>query len=512
MTQTSLLIRSLFTIGLMAAIGIGITTAATSSVMAETSQAPTCTWQRAGTASFESYFGAGVVDTNENKLYVYGGVDNRGNDNNTMSSIDYSTATSPSGGTSKNEGSGTRQRYGLAAAYVPNSDAGMKGSIYFMGGADDIGSDTSTTRGSSDTFMYNIETGSFSPVTTSGRNLGERLFHAAAYDPTNNMIVITGGVGDCSMVDSTGGCGNADTNETLYMKLTDTGVVVESGPSGGPNRTYGHTMVYDSTGNRILAFGGTRNGTRGTADMWELPLADLATASWSALGTSGTAPAVAFHTAAFDSVNNRMIVNGGGTANYFSGSEATDRRTRALDLGHASGTPTWVDLGATTNPNERLGGVAGFINTASLTGMVMATGRTKYSTSGEGTTQNPTRNSELLTCTEAVPTTPPPATTTPPPATTPPPGTTPSTPTPVTPTVEPDPDAEVCPNLDTKVPASVIAAALGSPDSVSGWGELCNPSLAPSIWNSRRHNLSLRNPGSPYNPLYNGVVYKCGCP
>lgn len=86
-----------------------------------------------------------------------------------------------------------------------------------------------------------------------------------------------------------------------------------------------------------------------------------------------------------------------------------------------------------------------------------------------------------------------------------------SPPVPTTPPPPPDPEAQACPGLDLHVPASVIAAALGSPDSISGWKELCNPSLPRSIWNTPRQNLGLRNPGAPYNPLYNGVVYKCGC-
>ncbi len=91
------------------------------------------------------------------------------------------------------------------------------------------------------------------------------------------------------------------------------------------------------------------------------------------------------------------------------------------------------------------------------------------------------------------------------------PGSPTSPPAPTTPPPPPDPEAQACPGLDAQVPASVIAAALGSPDSISGWNELCNPGLSRSIWNTLRQHLNLRNSGAPYNPLYNGVVYKCGC-
>ena len=516
MTQASQRIRSILAIGLLFGVGIGIATAGAPVAMADPVQLPECDWERASTSSFETYFGAGAVDSSTNTLWVFGGVDDSGEVNDTISSIDYSTAADPSDGKGKNEGRGLHKRYGMAAAYVPNSDAAMKGSVFLVGGAEDIGDPVSgdDERGENDVWEYNLETGSGSHTDAAGTDLGERIFAAAAYDPTNNMIVITGGVRECSMVNDTEGCGNADNFGTLYMKFTDTGVTMESGPPGGPNRTYGHSMVYDSTGNRMISYGGTRSGSRGTSDIFELPLADLATASWSALGTSGSAPAVAFHTAAYDAGNNFMIVHGGGTAGYFGGSESTNRTTKALNLGDASGTPKWEDLKATTNPNERMGGVGGFIN-ATVVGMVMATGRTKFNDRGDGTDQSSSRNSELLVCGDA-PVEPPVTPVTPvtpvPPTATPDPGGTPATPTPVTPTVAPDPDAIACPNLETKVPPLVIAVALGSPELVSGWQALCNPALPPSIWNTKRHYLSLRNAGAKWNPLYNDVIYKCGCP
>ena len=92
--------------------------------------------------------------------------------------------------------------------------------------------------------------------------------------------------------------------------------------------------------------------------------------------------------------------------------------------------------------------------------------------------------------------------TTAPPTATPDPGgtTTPETPTPVTPTAPPDPEAQACPELDLRVPASVIAAALASPDSVSGWKELCNPGLPRSIWNTPRSAPEPPQPGRPVQP------------
>ncbi len=103
--------------------------------------------------------------------------------------------------------------------------------------------------------------------------------------------------------------------------------------------------------------------------------------------------------------------------------------------------------------------------------------------------------------------------TTAPPSATPVPGTPapPATATPRTPVAPANPNAEACPGLEAKVPTVVIALALASPDRVAGWGELCNPGVPASQWNHTRRQLSLRNPGTPYNPLFNSVVYQCGC-
>jgi len=69
-----------------------------------------------------------------------------------------------------------------------------------------------------------------------------------------------------------------------------------------------------------------------------------------------------------------------------------------------------------------------------------------------------------------------------------------------------------CPSLTNLVPAAVINAALSNPASVQGYNELQNPGVPASPWNVRRTSLSLRNPAIPFHPLYNGLVYKAGCP
>ncbi len=72
--------------------------------------------------------------------------------------------------------------------------------------------------------------------------------------------------------------------------------------------------------------------------------------------------------------------------------------------------------------------------------------------------------------------------------------------------------ASVCPNLDRIVPRAVIDAAVANPSSVQGYDQRCNPNLPMGPSNGKRGRLGLQNPGAPYHPIFNGVVYKCGCP
>lgn len=507
MNQSQVLIRATLAVMASAVVGVVLGTASVTPAQAEPTQGLSCSWDRSGSIALQKYHAASAVVPEENKVYLFGGVDDSGEVQDTMASLDFTGATRPGDATGRNEARGIRKLFGSAAAYVPSSTAGEKGRIYFMGGSDKTGTDTRKERGSNEALYYDAESKSFSAVTFAG-DFGERIFAAAAYDPTNNQIVLTGGVRTCSLVDEEEACGNADTFTTQFIKFDETGsATLVNGPSGGPNNIYGHSLVYDATGNRMIAFGGTRNGSRPSSDLWELPLADPATAKWSSLSAGGRAPTVAFHSAAYDANRNWMVVIGGATTGFMTGSESTSKATFALDLSDPAGA-NWVDLRAATNPTERVGGSAGYIDNGELMGVVHAAGRTAFD-DRDPYSQNTSRNGELLTCEDVVePTTPP----TSPPTTPPPTSDTPGTPvTPTTPPPPPDPEAEACPGLDTQVPAAVIANALGSPDSVSGWKELCQPSKPPSPYNTMRTYLSLRNPGAPYNPLYNSVVYTCGC-
>jgi hypothetical protein len=102
-----------------------------------------------------------------------------------------------------------------------------------------------------------------------------------------------------------------------------------------------------------------------------------------------------------------------------------------------------------------------------------------------------------------------------PPTNTPRPTNTPGGPTPQ-PTTAVPPQPTVAPGscsfIVGRVPAQVINDALANPTSIQGYGQLQNPGVPESPYNVRRTKLSLRNISAPYHPLYNGLIYKAGCP
>ncbi len=77
-------------------------------------------------------------------------------------------------------------------------------------------------------------------------------------------------------------------------------------------------------------------------------------------------------------------------------------------------------------------------------------------------------------------------------------------PTPVT--------AKACPQLQGRVPDAVIADGLANPADVQGWGLPANSSLPVGPSNPPRSWLSLKDYGKAYHPVFNGPVYKAGCP
>lgn len=86
-------------------------------------------------------------------------------------------------------------------------------------------------------------------------------------------------------------------------------------------------------------------------------------------------------------------------------------------------------------------------------------------------------------------------------------------PTALPPTVDPTEDlGRVCPQIIGRVPQAAIQAAIANPAAVAGYNQPHDPAKPLGPNNPLRTWLSLRSLASPYHPLFNGLLFKAGCP
>jgi hypothetical protein len=307
---------------------------------------------------------------------------------------------------------------------------------------------------------------------------GNRFQHAAAYDPIHDAIWVAAG--------ASAGCANppcgAQSLPTNYLAFDATTGAASwhDGPSGGP-RARGGVMVYDSNAKRMIFFGGTVDGTRGSNQLMQLDLSDpdISKAQWSNLASTGVSPAVAVPGAAYDEEHNWLVIYGGAKTEYDEpGAETAETRTFALDLNVAPA--AWRSLN--TSVGERVQPAMEYV--PQHKGVVLSSGRIALPDPPAAFNK---RSIHGLVCTEAEI----------------------ATPTPTR--ASGGGDGEACARLQGKVPQAVIDSALANPASVSGWNLPCNPNLPPGPINPPRRFLGLHNEGARYHPLFNGVVWKCGC-
>lgn len=178
-------------------------------------------------------------------------------------------------------------------------------------------------------------------TTTAGTSPAPRYRHASAYDPTSNTLMLFGG-SDCQ---------NGYFNEVWVLSnansVSGTPTWTKLEPTGNaPSARQTSTAVYDPASNVMVVFGGDAGGTP-FGDLWFLSNANGlgGPAAWSQMTLSGPAPrARSGHSAAYDSVNNRMIVYGG-----YDGTKTLSDAWVLLGANGAAQTPSWTML-APSNP------------------------------------------------------------------------------------------------------------------------------------------------------------------
>jgi N-acetylneuraminic acid mutarotase len=166
-----------------------------------------------------------------------------------------------------------------------------------------------------------------------------RQEHAAVWDPTNNQMLMFGG----HMHES-----NSLNDLWAYRPASNTWTLLAPVGAMPPTR-YGHTTVWDPTNNQMLVFGGATR-LAGTItylnDLWAY---QPGSNTWTQLNPTGTLPAVRqYHMAVWDAAGNRMLVYAGSNSSQSFG-----------DLwAYSPGTNAWAQLPTIGFPNRGPGAVA----------------------------------------------------------------------------------------------------------------------------------------------------------
>jgi len=162
-----------------------------------------------------------------------------------------------------------------------------------------------------------------------------RVYSAGAYDPNTNSLIVFGG----------GNCSNAYLNDVWVLSGANgeqgTPVWKKVATAGvAPSKRESASAIYDSVNNILTLFGGDA-GAGPFNDVWTLSNANGTggTAVWTKLVPTGTPPKARTGASAnYDTVNNRMIIFGG--ANKTS----TLPDTWVLTSPNGIGTPSWVQV------------------------------------------------------------------------------------------------------------------------------------------------------------------------
>jgi hypothetical protein len=179
--------------------------------------------------------------------------------------------------------------------------------------------------------------------------LDERFASAAIYDAATNRLIAFSGASF-----------NAVPNDVLSLADANgmgtpnwTSEIPDGAAGSPPGRTF-HSAVYDEADSRMIVFGGCSfTGefcTKYLNDVWVLTNANGVggVPTWMQLSPAGTPPAPRWaHAAAYDTVNNRMIVFGGDNQSVIFSD--TWVLSNANGLG---GTPTWTRLSPSGGPPE----------------------------------------------------------------------------------------------------------------------------------------------------------------
>ena len=288
--------------------------------------------QPTGTPSFSNAYESVVYDSATNRLIVYGGC--FANCAPPLANVFTLSNANGLGGTpnwTQSAVTNPQARASHSAVY----DSSTNRMIAFGGHFAFFGTDQNDTRTLSNANGISMPS-TWTTLTTTGMSPAIRSSHRATYDQANNRMTIFGGenlVSTCCPY-------VINSYNDAWVLSNANGVGTPNwtmlSPLGGPPaaREY-HSAVWDSINNRMLVYGGgqfnytTQSYTK-FGDLWQLSNANGlgGTPVWTELSQGCVTPGPRFlHTAAFDAANQRMILLGGRDVN-----DVTSNRVWVLAL------------------------------------------------------------------------------------------------------------------------------------------------------------------------------------
>jgi hypothetical protein len=156
---------------------------------------------------------------------------------------------------------------------------------------------STTAFGAPATKWAELKTGPVTPI--------PRMTHSLIYDPLRNRMILYGGYGYTTS--------EGYLSDVWALNFGKDPAWTQLATNDGPGARGFHSAIYDPTQDRVLVFGGVSNtpGQRDTYfnDVWSLSLSDL---QWTRIIPTGTPPPPrAEHSAIYDASRNQMVIFGG---------------------------------------------------------------------------------------------------------------------------------------------------------------------------------------------------------
>jgi hypothetical protein len=159
-------------------------------------------------------------------------------------------------------------------------------------------------------------TANWTQLPTTGGPPAGQYQSTAVYDSSNNILMVFGGFGIVTT------CGQPTNAVWALSHANGTGgspvwsILVAQDATGSPANRAQHAAVYGPSTNTMTIFGGADGSGAYFGDTWVLSHANGlgGTPAWTLLNAKGPVPSSRWNNVAIDTVNNRMIMFGGGAS------------------------------------------------------------------------------------------------------------------------------------------------------------------------------------------------------